>query len=118
MIIHSDYWLGLVEGCDDPPGTELFLSYSSSNATSSSTSRLHQLINQRRRAKWTTFCKQIASGDYTKAISRISRIRKYRTSETHSLHSRGPTTGSKYDGLRFGIYIFRRAPQGSSMLRN
>jgi hypothetical protein len=107
MIIHSDYRLGLVEGCDDPPGTELFLSYSSSNATSSSTSTLRQLINQRRRAKWSSFCEQMASGDYTKAISRISRIRKYRTvkstpstpeSPQHAVNMMASDLGSTFSG--------------------
>ena len=40
MIIHNNYKLSLVEGCDDPPGTELFSSYSSSNVAFSSTSKL------------------------------------------------------------------------------
>ncbi|KAG1647047.1 hypothetical protein G6F44_000217 [Rhizopus delemar] len=40
---------------------------------------LRRLIAQRRRETWTTFCKQMASEEYTKAISKLSRIRKNRT---------------------------------------
>ncbi|KAG0966415.1 hypothetical protein G6F31_004783 [Rhizopus arrhizus] len=40
---------------------------------------VRRLITQRRRATWKDFCKRLASCDYTKAISKISRIRKNRT---------------------------------------
>ena len=40
---------------------------------------LQRLIQQRRRETWRTFCDQMAKGEYTKAISKISRIRKRRT---------------------------------------
>ncbi|KAG0755475.1 hypothetical protein G6F65_012278 [Rhizopus arrhizus] len=40
---------------------------------------LRRLIAQRRRETWTTFCRQMASEEYTKAISKLSRIRKNRT---------------------------------------
>ncbi|KAG1135799.1 hypothetical protein G6F37_012515 [Rhizopus arrhizus] len=40
---------------------------------------VRRLITQRRRAAWKDFCKRLASCDYTKAISKISRIRKNRT---------------------------------------
>ncbi|KAG1177556.1 hypothetical protein G6F36_010796 [Rhizopus arrhizus] len=38
-----------------------------------------RLITQRRRATWKDFCDRLATGDYDKAISKISRIRKNRT---------------------------------------
>ncbi|KAG1137016.1 hypothetical protein G6F38_011621 [Rhizopus arrhizus] len=37
---------------------------------------VRRLITQRRRATWKDFCKRLASYEYTKAISKISRIRK------------------------------------------
>ncbi|KAG1222028.1 hypothetical protein G6F35_005580 [Rhizopus arrhizus] len=40
---------------------------------------LRRLIHQRRRENWRRFCHQMAIGEYTKAISRLSRIRKHRT---------------------------------------
>ncbi|KAG1546448.1 hypothetical protein G6F49_010495 [Rhizopus delemar] len=40
---------------------------------------LRRLITQRRQGTWTNFCKQMASEEYTKAISKISCIRKNRT---------------------------------------
>ncbi|KAG1046997.1 hypothetical protein G6F43_010535 [Rhizopus delemar] len=40
---------------------------------------LRRLITQRHRETWTTFCKQMASEEHTKAISKLSRIRKNRT---------------------------------------
>ncbi|KAG1494113.1 hypothetical protein G6F53_012631 [Rhizopus delemar] len=40
---------------------------------------LRRLIAQLRRETWATFCKQMASEEYTKAISKLSRIRKNRT---------------------------------------
>ncbi|KAG1126825.1 hypothetical protein G6F38_013717 [Rhizopus arrhizus] len=51
---------------------------------------LRRLINQRRRAKWISFCEQMASGDYTKAISRLSRIRKNRTMKPTFSTPEGP----------------------------
>ncbi|KAG1438434.1 hypothetical protein G6F55_013947 [Rhizopus delemar] len=40
---------------------------------------VRRLITQHRRATWKDFCKRLASCDYTKAISKINRIRKNRT---------------------------------------
>ncbi|KAG1225571.1 hypothetical protein G6F63_008289 [Rhizopus arrhizus] len=40
---------------------------------------LRRLIHQRRRENWRRFCHQMAIGEYTKAISKLSRIRKHRT---------------------------------------
>ncbi|KAG1290405.1 hypothetical protein G6F66_008674 [Rhizopus arrhizus] len=40
---------------------------------------LRRLIHQRRPENWRRFCYQMANGEYTKAISKISRIRKHRT---------------------------------------
>ncbi|KAG1035115.1 hypothetical protein G6F43_013290 [Rhizopus delemar] len=40
---------------------------------------VRRLITQRRRATWKDFCDRLATGDYDKAISKISRIRKNRT---------------------------------------
>jgi hypothetical protein len=41
--------------------------------------RLKRLIYQRRRETWNKFCHQMATGEYTKAIAKISKIRKNRT---------------------------------------
>ncbi|KAG1049344.1 hypothetical protein G6F43_008321 [Rhizopus delemar] len=40
---------------------------------------LTRLIHQRRRENWHRFCHQMANGEYTKAISKLSRIRKHHT---------------------------------------
>ncbi|KAG1043178.1 hypothetical protein G6F43_011722 [Rhizopus delemar] len=37
---------------------------------------VHRLITHRRRAIWKDFCDRLASGDYTKEMSKISHIRK------------------------------------------
>ncbi|KAG1063576.1 hypothetical protein G6F41_010687 [Rhizopus arrhizus] len=51
---------------------------------------VRRLITQRRRATWKDFCKRLASCDYTKAISKISRIRKNRTLKPIFLTPEGP----------------------------
>ncbi|KAG1148382.1 hypothetical protein G6F36_014828 [Rhizopus arrhizus] len=40
---------------------------------------VRRMITQRRRATWKDFCDRLASGDYTKTTSKISRICKNRT---------------------------------------
>ena len=40
---------------------------------------LKRLIQQRRRQTWRQFCDKIAKGEYTKAIAKLSRIRKNRS---------------------------------------
>lgn len=40
---------------------------------------LRRLIQQRRRQTWRQFCDKMSKGEYTKAIARLSRIRKNRT---------------------------------------
>ncbi|KAG1028717.1 hypothetical protein G6F57_001337 [Rhizopus arrhizus] len=52
--------------------------------------KLRQLILKRRRETWRCFCDQMSQGNYSKAIAKLSRIRKTRTIKPTFSHIEGP----------------------------
>lgn len=52
--------------------------------------QLKRLIHRRRRETWNKFCHQMATGEYTKAIAKISKIRKRRTLKPTFSTPQGP----------------------------
>ncbi|KAG1208390.1 hypothetical protein G6F35_010848 [Rhizopus arrhizus] len=70
---------------------------------------LQCLIQKRRKENWEHFCQQLASSQYTKAIAKISRIRKRRTISPTFSTMEGPKHSADTMARQLENVYFREA---------